>query len=56
MTQDVSKYRRGLAWRAGVRAHQQGRTRETCDRPRGTIYFDDWQDGFSTSENGEISQ
>ena len=46
---DVSDHRRNLAWLAGDRAARQGKSRETCTRMPGTIYFDDWHDGY---ENG----
>lgn len=47
----VSDYRRGQAWKAGKAAHQRGKPRASCKRQRGTIYFDDWHDGYNDSEN-----
>jgi len=43
---DVSEYRRDLAWKSGQKARLAGKGREVCKRERGTIYFDDWQDGW----------
>ena len=43
---EVSDRRRNLAWLAGERAARQGKPASSCDRIRGTIYYDDWMDGF----------
>lgn len=43
---EISEYRRGLAWKAGQKARSADKGRETCNRERGTIYYDDWQDGW----------
>jgi hypothetical protein len=42
----MSEYRRLLAYRAGRKAALNRRDRSTCKRTPGTIYFDDWHDGF----------
>jgi hypothetical protein len=47
----VSDYRRGLAFKAGEKAARASKSRETCDRQRGTIYFDDWQDGYENASH-----
>lgn len=46
----MSDYRRALAFKAGKKAALAGKSRETCNRQRGTIFFDDWQDGYNEGE------
>ena len=43
---DVSDYRRNLAWFAGVKAALAGKPVTANNRQNGTIYFDDWHDGW----------
>lgn len=50
----MSDYRRGLAWKAGVKAQRAGKSKETCNRQQGTILWDDWHDGYHASETGQI--
>jgi hypothetical protein len=42
---------RSLAYAAGRDAAENGLGRDSCNRIRGTIYFDDWIDGFEEAEN-----
>lgn len=42
----ISDYRRGLAWKAGHKAARAGNTATANNRQRGTIYYDDWADGW----------
>lgn len=42
----MSDYRRNQAWQAGRKAAQQGKPLGANPRQRGTIYFDDWDDGW----------
>jgi ribosome modulation factor len=42
----MSDYRRNQAFQAGRKAALAGKTKETCNRQPGTIFFDDWHDGF----------
>lgn len=46
----MSEYRRQQAWTAGKKAALAGKSRETCKRVRGTIFFDDWHDGYNSGE------
>ena len=48
---NVSDYRRGQAWTAGAKAQRNGKTKDACNREKGTIYFDDWHDGFEYAKN-----
>ena len=50
----MSEYRRIQASKAGAKAHAAGKPRSSCNRQRGTIFYDDWQDGYSASENGQV--
>lgn len=34
----------------GRNAAEQGKDREACQLSRGTIYYDDWMDGFEDGE------
>jgi len=47
---EVSDYRRAQAWKAGSKAANEGRGREANNRQHGTIYYDDWCDGFNEAE------
>lgn len=42
----MSDYRRTLAYRAGRKAALAGKSRASCNRQPGTIFFDDWHDAF----------
>lgn len=46
----MSDYRRNLAWKAGRKAQRTGKSPETCNRQPGTIFFDDWHDGYRAAE------
>lgn len=50
MMEEISDYRRNLAWKAGQQACLRGQSRKTCRRQPCTIYFDDWHDGYSEAE------
>lgn len=43
---DVSEYRRRQAWFAGRKAAEANKPKTACNRQRGTIYYDDWMDGW----------
>jgi hypothetical protein len=47
----MSDYRRNLAWKAGNKAALAGKGRHTCKRQPGTIFFDDWHDGFDAGRD-----
>jgi hypothetical protein len=47
----MSEYRRQLAWKAGAKAWRDGKPKSSCTRQRGTIFWDDWHDGFEHAEN-----
>jgi len=47
----VSEYRRGQAWRAGKKAFESGKPKSANNRERGTIYYDDWWDGWNHAYN-----
>lgn len=42
----MSDHKRAKAFKQGADAYRAGQSRENCPLPRGTIYFDDWNDGF----------
>lgn len=46
----MSEYRRKQAWEAGVKAQRAGKPPSACKRPRGTIFYDDWHDGYRWAE------
>ena len=46
----MSDYRREQAWKAGYKAARDGKSRETCNRRQGTIFWDDWHDGYNDGE------
>ena len=48
----VSDYRRNQAWKAGNKAAKAGKPRSTNNRQRGTIYYDDWCDGYEEGSYG----
>lgn len=43
---NISEYRRRQASAAGQKAFRDGKARATNNRQRGTIYYDDWMDGW----------
>lgn len=45
--------RRIIAYKGGVEAQKSGKRREDNDEPRGTIFHDDWNDGYEEAERGE---
>ena len=48
---DVSDYRRNLAYNAGKKARQQNKPTSANNRQEGTIYADDWWDGWNDEDN-----
>lgn len=46
----MSEYQRIQASNAGMKAFREGKSSSACDRPRGTIFYDDWQDGYAAAE------
>lgn len=42
----VSEYRRNQAWNAGAKARREGKPEAANNRQPGTIYYDDWHDGY----------
>lgn len=46
----MSDYHRRKAWQAGNKAFRDGLPRSACTRPQGTIYYDDWHDGYNDAE------
>jgi hypothetical protein len=49
----MSEYLRRLAFKAGEKAARQGRPGSVCNRQRGTIFFDDWHDGYEQALNSQ---
>ena len=47
----MSDYRRQQAWTAGNKAGKAGKPRESNNRQRGTIFYDDWADGWEEADN-----
>jgi hypothetical protein len=43
----MSDYRREQAWQAGKKAALAGEAETANNRERGTIFFDDWADGWN---------
>lgn len=50
----VSEYRRSLAFKAGAKAAREMKPKGVCNREQGTIYYDDWHDGYNEVENARI--
>ncbi len=48
----TSDYRRQQAFAAGKKAALAGKPDTANNRQRGTIYFDDWADGWGEGERG----
>lgn len=46
----MTEYRRRLAFKAGRKAALIGRQRTANNRERGTIFYDDWSDGYDDGE------
>jgi hypothetical protein len=42
----MSEYRRKQAYDAGRKAALGGKPRSSCKRQQGTIFYDDWNDGY----------
>ena len=47
----MSGRRREQAWQAGHNARLKCKPRTSCDRRLGTIFYDDWQDGYNDADN-----
>jgi ribosome modulation factor len=45
----MSDHRRRKAYVAGEQAARDGKGREACTRQRGTIFYDDWMDGWESA-------
>lgn len=45
------EHRCRLAWRAGIKAAEAGKHFRTNNRPRGTVFYDDWCDGYFSIAN-----
>lgn len=43
----MSDYRRSLAWKAGRKAAIAGKSENANNRQSGTIFYDDWCDGWN---------
>lgn len=52
MTDRVERARM-RAYEDGRAAYHLGKLHESCKRKPGTIYFDDWHDGFQEAEQDE---
>lgn len=48
---DVSEHRRRLAYVAGTKARAAGKPAAANNREPGTIYYDDWWDGWNEEDN-----
>ena len=48
---DISYYRCRLAYEAGVKARQKGKPRSANNREPGTVYYDDWGDGWYAEDD-----
>ena len=46
----MSNYRRRRAWEAGKKAALAGKPKTANNRERGTIFYDDWCDGWNEGE------
>lgn len=46
----MSEHRRRLAFKAGKKAALNGKPETENNRQRGTIFFDDWYDGWAEGE------
>jgi hypothetical protein len=46
----MSEYRRQLAYAAGRKAALEGKPETANNRERGTIFYDDWGDGWSDGD------
>jgi hypothetical protein len=55
MSGGVSDYRRNLAWVAGKKAAMSSKPKTVCNRERGTIYYDDWMDGYNSVPRPNVS-
>lgn len=44
----MNDYRRGQAYLSGTKAARRGKPETANNRERGTIYFDDWWDGWNS--------
>lgn len=51
----MSNYRRRKAWEAGVKAFREGKGEHTNNRQPGTIFSDDWHDGWNDEQNKQPS-
>lgn len=47
----ISEYRSMLAFRAGRKARLAGKPNTANNRERGTVYYDDWWDGWNEEDN-----
>lgn len=49
--QVISNYRSRLAFKAGRKARQLGKPSTANNREPGTVYYDDWWDGWNEEDN-----
>jgi hypothetical protein len=50
----MSEYRRMQAYKAGKKAHADGKPHTANNRERGTIFYDDWADGWIEANGGVV--
>jgi len=48
---NISEYRCEQAWNAGVKAALAEKKRSSNNRQPGTVYYDDWADGYDSVAN-----
>ena len=48
---NISEYRCILAFKAGRKARLAGKPITANNRERGTVYYDDWWDGWNEEDN-----
>jgi len=47
----MTEYRREQAWQAGHKARLANKPQTACNRQHGTIFYDDWHDGWMHADN-----
>ena len=56
MSDLTDAFQRANAFKAGRTAGMRDESRTSCRYPRGTIYYDDWHDGFAEGEKNRCSR
>ena len=46
----MSDFRREQAWRAGAKASSEGKPETANSRQKGTVFYDDWWDGWNANQ------